>query len=106
MHKTKGTTVSNIEDLNKEDSLKLIQDYYNNEFLGPFSPPLDNKPLFDRDKYNCLEMGTLFWKLTFRHNYLSDLLRNTPNDKAMGPDYISDKWFRKKQNSYPFHDWI
>lgn len=37
---------------------------------------------------------------------MNEILRRISADKAMGPDLISDKWFRKRRNAMPFMDWI
>ena len=55
-------------------------------------------------------IGTMYWKFTKRHKYLSEILRNMPNDKALGPDKLSDRWLKQNKNALPAHtyinDWI
>jgi len=65
---------------------------------------LRNRPL--RKQLSQRVLGTCYWNYTKRHHFISDIMRNFPNDKALGPDNISDRWLRKQQNAIPLHSLI
>lgn len=44
-------------------------------------------------------MGSVYYKYNKRYSYLPDILRKISNDKALGPDNVSDRWLKQKGNA-------
>ncbi len=74
-----------------------VKKYFECVNAGVYSRAEKNKKL--RVELNQVILGTVYWRKTDKHKYLTELLRHMPTDKAIGPDNLSDRWMRRKKNA-------